>query len=98
MLFLNPEEARHGLLKGSMLSMLVSMVRMQTGRPGTLHEGWVTLVVEGGHGTLAESQPVKIVPAGISLTWEIEKIDHEAGGRLRARVRTGSTTDDNTRP
>lgn len=73
--------------------MLVSMVRMQTGRLGTLHEGWITLVVEGGH----ESQAVKFVPAVTFLTWEIEKMDHEAGGRLRARVRTGSTTD-NTRP
>lgn len=52
---LDLEGARHGLVMGSMLSMLVSLVRLQTGRPGTLHEVGVALVVEGGHEALAES-------------------------------------------
>ena len=46
---------------GSMLSMLVSLVCMQTGRPGTLHKEWVTLVVDRGHEALAESQAMKFV-------------------------------------
>lgn len=83
---------------GSMLSMLASLVCMQTGRPGTLHKGWVTLIVEGGHEALGESQAVSFVPVVTSRTWGIEKIDQKAGGRLRVWVRTGSTTDDNTRP
>ncbi|KAK3350770.1 hypothetical protein B0H65DRAFT_439758 [Neurospora tetraspora] len=69
----------HGVFKISMLSMLVSLVRMQTGRPGTLHKGWVTLVVEGGHEALAESQAMNFVPVVTLLTWGIEKIDQRGG-------------------
>lgn len=76
---MDPEGARHVLVMGSMLSMLVSLVRMQTGRPGTLHKGWVTLVVEGGHEALAESQAVNFVPVVTLLTWGIEKIDQRGG-------------------
>ena len=56
---MDPEGVQHGRIMGSMLSMSVSLVYMQTGRPGTLHKVGVALVVEGGHEALAESQAVK---------------------------------------